>query len=74
MDDFIRTLRFAYRSLRREKTISVLAVLCMALGIGTCVTLFTALNPWLYRPLPYPAAGRLVNLRETLPEGGGQWS
>ena len=74
MDDLIRTLRFACRSLWREKTISILAILCMALGIGTCVTLFTALNPWLYRPLPYPAAGRLVNLRETLPEGGGEFS
>ena len=38
------------------------------------MTLFTALNPWLYRPLPYPAAERLVSVRETLPEGGGQWS
>jgi putative ABC transport system permease protein len=74
MDDLIRTLRFACRSLLREKTISLLAVVCMALGIGTCVTLFTALNPWLFRPLPYPAASRLVSLRETLPEGGGQWS
>jgi len=74
MDDLIRTLRFARRSLWREKAISSLSIVCMALGIGTCVTLFTAINPWLYRPLPYPAAGRLVNLRETLPEGGGQWS
>ena len=74
MDDLIRSLRFATRSLLRHRTLSLLAVVCMGLGIGTCVTLFTTLNPWLYRPLPYPAAGRLMNLRETLPEGGGQWS
>ena len=74
MDPLTRTLRYAVRSLLREKALSLLAIVCMALGIGTCVTLFTAINPWLYRPLPYPAAGRLVSLRETLPEGGGQWS
>jgi putative ABC transport system permease protein len=74
MGDLIRTMRFAWRSLRRAKAVSVLSVVCMAVGIGTCVTLFTAINPWLYRPLPYPAASRLVSLRETLPDGGGQWS
>ena len=68
------TLRHAVRSLLRYKLLTVLAVACMGLGIGTCVTLFTALNPWLYRPLPYPAAERLVSVRETLPESGGQWS
>jgi hypothetical protein len=74
LDTLTRTLRHAVRSLLRHKTLSLLAVVCMGLGIGTCVTLFTAINPWLYRPLPYPAAGRLVTVRETLPEGGGQWS
>jgi putative ABC transport system permease protein len=46
----------------------------MGLGIGTCVTLFTAINPWLYRPLPYPAADRLMSVRETLPGSGDQWN
>jgi putative ABC transport system permease protein len=74
MDGIGPTVRHAVRSLLRYKAVSVLAVACMGLGIGTCVTLFTAVNPWLYRPLPYPAAERLVSVRETLPDGGSQWS
>ncbi len=74
MDHLVLTFRYAVRSLLRFKTLSILAILCMGLGIGTCVTLFSAINPWLFRPLPFPAGDRLVGLRETLPDGGGQWS
>jgi putative ABC transport system permease protein len=74
MDHLTRAVRYAVRSLLRFKMLSLLAVLCMGLGIGTCVTLFTSLNSWLFRPLPYPASSSLVTLRETLPGGGGQWS
>jgi putative ABC transport system permease protein len=45
----------------------------MGLGIGTCVTLFAAANPWLFRPLPFPAADRLVSLRQTVPGREGAW-
>ena len=66
MDTLAQSLRRALRSLSRHRGVSVLAVLCMGLGIGTCVTLFTAANPWLFRPLPYPDPERLVALRETV--------
>jgi putative ABC transport system permease protein len=50
----------------------------MGVGIGVCVTLFTAANPWLFRPLPYPDSERLVGLRETESpregQAGGGWS
>jgi hypothetical protein len=74
MDTLAPSLRHAARSLLRYKSLSVLAILCMGLGIGTCVTLFTSANPWLFRPLPYLAPDRLVGLRQTLPEGGGEWA
>jgi hypothetical protein len=57
------SLRCAVRSLLRNKGLSLLAILCMGLGIGTCVTLFAGADPWLFRPLPYPAAEQLVSLR-----------
>jgi putative ABC transport system permease protein len=74
MDGLGSTVRHAVRSLLRYKAVSAIAIACMGLGIGTCVTLFTAINPWLYRPLPFPAGDRLTSLRETLPDGSGQWS
>ena len=46
----------------------------MALGIGVCATLFAAVNPWLFRPLPFSEPDRLVGLRQTVPAGsGGDW-
>jgi putative ABC transport system permease protein len=65
-----KDLRYAVRSLWRTRGLSVVAVLCMGLGIGVCATLFASANPWLFRPLPYAEPDRLVVLRETLPHAG----
>jgi putative ABC transport system permease protein len=62
--------RFAARSLGRTPGLSLIAVLCMGLGIGVAATLFALANPWLFRPLPYAQPDRLVALHETLPQGG----
>jgi putative ABC transport system permease protein len=76
--DLASDLRYALRSLRRYRSLTAVAVACMGVGIGVCVTLFTAANPWLFRPLPYPDSGRLVGLRETEPlrpgQAGEEWS
>lgn len=71
MNSLATDLRCAVRSLVRFKGLTVVAVACMALGIGVCATLFAAVNPWLFRPLPFPEPQQLVALRQTLPAGGG---
>ena len=63
-------LRYALRSIVRYRALTGAAVACMALGIGISTTLFGGVNPWLFRPLPYPKSDRLVGLRETEPERG----
>jgi putative ABC transport system permease protein len=70
--DLASDLRYALRSLRRYRSLTVVAIACMGVGIGVCVTLFTAANPWLFRPLPYPDSERLVGLREAAPMREGQ--
>ena len=65
--DLASDLRYALRSVRRHRGLTVVAVACMGVGIGVCTTLFNAVNPWLFRPLPYPDSLRLVGLRETSP-------
>ncbi|MCZ6917982.1 MAG: ADOP family duplicated permease [Gemmatimonadetes bacterium] len=55
-------LRFASRSLLARKGFTALAVLTLALGIGTNTAIFSVINPFLFRPMPFDDAHRLVHL------------
>ena len=61
---FLSTLRqdtrHAWRLLRRQPAFTVVAMLTLALGIGTTTAVFTVVNGVLLRPLPYRDPGRLV--------------
>ncbi len=70
MHTLANDLRYAFRSIVRYRALTGAAVVCMVLGIGVSTTLFGSVNPWLFRPLPYPKPDRLVRLRETEPERG----
>jgi putative ABC transport system permease protein len=56
--------RHGLRLLRREPGFSLLAILTLALGIGSTTTLFSIVDGVLVKPLPWPDAGRLVRLGE----------
>ena len=58
-------LRFAARTLRRNPAVTASALLTWALGIGATVAVFSVVYPVLLRGLPFPAADRLVSVRET---------
>ena len=53
-------LRHAFRRLLREPAFTLAAVVTLALGIGGNTAVFTVVEAVLLRPLPYPAADRLV--------------
>ena len=55
-------VRFAFRMLHRTPSISVPAVLALALGIGTATALYAIVYAMWLRPLPYPGADRLVSV------------
>lgn len=53
-------LRFAGRRLRSNPGFAIVSVLTLALGIGATTAIFSAVNPVLFEPLPYPDPGRIV--------------
>ena len=58
----ISDLRHSWRALWKSPSTTLGAMLALALGIGATTTMFGLLNAVALRPLPYPDAGRLVEL------------
>jgi putative ABC transport system permease protein len=70
-------IRFAIRSLLRSPGYTLIAILCLALGIAANVTVFTPVNTLLLRPLPFTDPDRVINVYTTLAREGrfeGSWS
>jgi putative ABC transport system permease protein len=67
LDIFRQDLRYALRTLRRAPGFAITALLVVALGIGATTAVFSVTDFVLIRPLPFPAADRLVKLWERTP-------
>ena len=55
-------LRFAMRQVYRTPGFSIAVVLTLALGIGVNSAVFSMVNGFMLRPLPYPDADRVASL------------
>ena len=60
LDNSLRDLRYAIRSLRRAAGFTIVATLTLALGIGTATAVFSVVHGVLIKPLPYPDSDALV--------------
>ena len=58
-------IRYALRTLLRNKAFTAIAVACLSLGIGVNVTIFSVVDGVVLNPYPYPDAERLVVLHST---------
>ncbi|HWA28945.1 MAG TPA: ABC transporter permease [Lacunisphaera sp.] len=59
----IQDLRHAFTSLLKRPGFTGVAVLTLALGLAANITLFSAIDAILLRPLPFPDSDRLVSVR-----------
>ena len=69
LDDGVRDVRFALRSLLRTPGFTVIAVLVIAVGIGVNTAVFSVIDTVLLKPLTYPDPQALVQLEETSSHG-----
>ena len=70
LDTLKQDIRYAFRTLRRDRAFTVMAVLILGLGIGANSTVFSVVNTILLRPLPFEIPERLVWI-EGPPKGCG---
>src|SRR5262245_41536683 len=67
LDDFIKDLQYAVRTLRRSSTFAIIAVLSLALGIGANAAIFAVVNGVMLGSLPVKEPDRLVHITRTRP-------
>src|SRR6266516_2261610 len=60
MESIIKDIRFGFRNLLKNPGFTLIAVFTLALGIGASTAIFSAVNPILFEPLPYPHADRIT--------------
>ena len=68
MQGLFQDLRYALRQLVRNPGFAAIAILTLALGIGANTAIFSVIDSILLQPLPFPQAGKLVEI-EGISEG-----
>ncbi len=70
VETFIADVRYAARRLRAAPGFTVVTLGTLAIGIGATTAIFSAVNPILFKALPYPNANRVTVVWEVRADGG----
>src|ERR1700741_2625077 len=60
VEEFLQDLRYGGRLLAKNPAVSLIAIVTLPLGIGANTAIFSVVNAFLLRPLPYGDPDRLV--------------
>ena len=74
MDLFVQDVRYGLRRLVASPLFSVMAILIIGLGIAANTAVFSAVNAFILRPLPFADPGRVVHVYQHSDEGQPQSS
>ncbi len=66
LSQILQDTRYTFRQLRKTPGFTLMAILMLALGIGTTTAIFSIVEGVLLRPLPFPDPDRLVILGDLL--------
>jgi putative ABC transport system permease protein len=69
LEQLLQDIRYGLRFLRRGPGFTAVSVLTLALGIGASTAIFSAVNPILFEPLPYPYADRVTMIWDFAGDG-----
>ncbi|HEY1499976.1 MAG TPA: ABC transporter permease [Acidobacteriaceae bacterium] len=72
LETLLHDLRFALRLFAKSPGFVVVAILTMALGIGSTTAIFSVVDATLLHPLPYPHPEQLVRIEEDFPGLGAR--
>jgi hypothetical protein len=70
MSGLFNDLRFGLRLLKTRPGFTAAAILTLMLGIGVNTAVFSVLNGYLLKPLPYPHSNRIVQIHEDQAKAG----
>ncbi len=72
METFWQDIRYGLRMLIKAPSLSIVATIALALGIGANTAIFSVVNSVLLRPLPFSNSESLMNVWETNLVSGSQ--
>ncbi len=72
MKTLLQDILYSARTIRRNPGVVAAALVSLALGIGANVTIFSVADVFMFRPLPYEDADRLLHVYSSVPDRG--WS
>jgi predicted permease len=70
IETLMQDLHYTFRTLRKDRSFTLIAILILALGIGANIVVFSVVNTLLLRPLPFNNSDQLVWFANSHGTGG----